>query len=49
MMSRSLTSAGSQTMAEFCEQVNPRVLLEMRRARPFPEMRRVQESFGFVD
>lgn len=30
---------------EFCEQVNPRVLLEMRRARPFQEMRRVQESW----
>ncbi len=32
-------------MTEFCEQVNPRVLLEMRRLRPFPEMRRVQESW----
>jgi phosphatidylglycerophosphate synthase len=32
-------------MTEFCEQVNPRVLLEMRRTRPFPEMRRVQESW----
>jgi len=32
-------------MTEFCEQVNPRVLLEMRRARPFPEMQRVQESW----
>jgi archaetidylinositol phosphate synthase len=32
-------------MTEFCEQVNPRVLLEMRRARPFPEMKRVQESW----
>lgn len=31
-------------MTEFCEQVNPRVLLEMRRTRPFPEMR-VQESW----
>jgi archaetidylinositol phosphate synthase len=35
-------------MTEFCEQVNPRVLLEMRRARPFPEMRRVQESWFAV-
>ncbi len=32
-------------MTEFCEQVNPRVLLEMRRTRPFPEMQRVQESW----
>ena len=37
--------ADSQTMAEFCEQGNPRVLLEMRRARPFPDARRVQESW----
>jgi len=39
------TNPGSQTMTEFCEQVNPGVLLEMRRARPFPEMRRVQDSW----
>jgi archaetidylinositol phosphate synthase len=45
MASRFLANTGSQTMTEFCEQVNPRVLLEMRRARPFPEMRRVQESW----
>ncbi len=45
MASRFLASPGSQTMTEFCEQVNPRVLLEMRRVRPFPEMRRVQESW----
>ncbi|MFI5107079.1 MAG: CDP-alcohol phosphatidyltransferase family protein, partial [Terriglobales bacterium] len=32
-------------MTEFCEQVNPRVLLEMRRTRPFPEVTRVQESW----
>jgi phosphatidylglycerophosphate synthase len=37
-------------MTEFCEQVNPRVLLdlrnaEMRRTRPFPDMLRVQESW----
>jgi phosphatidylglycerophosphate synthase len=32
-------------MTEFCEQVNPRVLLEMRRARPFPEMQRLQQSW----
>ena len=36
---------GFQTMTEFCEQVNPRVLLEMRRLRPFPDMLRVQESW----
>jgi phosphatidylglycerophosphate synthase len=34
-----------QNMIEFCEQVDPHVLLEMRRARPFPDMRRVQESW----
>jgi archaetidylinositol phosphate synthase len=37
--------AGIQTMMEFCEQVNPRVLLEIRRKRPFPDMLRVQESW----
>src|ERR1700730_3827923 len=37
--------AGSESMTEFCEQVDPRVLLEMRRSHPFPEMRRVQESW----
>jgi archaetidylinositol phosphate synthase len=36
---------GAQTMTEFCEQVNPSVLLEMRRKRPFPDMLRVQESW----
>ena len=44
-MSRFLASPGSQTMTEFCEQVNPRTLLEIRHAQPFPEMRRVQESW----
>jgi archaetidylinositol phosphate synthase len=34
-----------KAMTEYCEQVNPRILLEMRRARPFPEMQRVQESW----
>ena len=34
-----------ETMTEFCEQTNPRVLLEMRRTRPFPDMLRVQESW----
>src|SRR5271156_1466554 len=42
--------AGSKTMTEFCEQVNPRILLEMRRARPLAElpeeMRRVQDSWS---
>lgn len=32
-------------MTEFCEQVNPRVLLEMRRVRPVPDMQRIQESW----
>src|SRR5580704_13669496 len=49
MASRFLASPGSQTMTEFCEQVNPRVLLEMRRAQPFPEMRRIQESWIAAD
>jgi phosphatidylglycerophosphate synthase len=34
-----------QPMTQLCEQVNPRILLEMRRARPFDETTRVQESF----
>src|SRR5579863_2963256 len=40
-----MATTGPQTMTEFCEQVNPRVLLEMRRMRPFPDMLRVQESW----
>jgi phosphatidylglycerophosphate synthase len=40
-----VATLNSQTMTEFCEQVNPRVLLEMRRTRPFPDMLRVQESW----
>jgi phosphatidylglycerophosphate synthase len=40
-----MTGAGVQVMTEFCEQVNPGVLLEMRRKRPFAEMHRVQESW----
>ena len=43
-----MASPNSQTMTEFCEQVNPRVLLEMRRTRPFPHMLRVQESWVAV-
>jgi phosphatidylglycerophosphate synthase len=45
MASHSAVTPGSQTMTEFCKQVNPRVLLEIRQARPIPEMRRVQESW----
>jgi archaetidylinositol phosphate synthase len=33
MPSRVVVSAGSQTMMELCEQLNPRVLLEMRRVQ----------------
>ncbi len=40
-----MATPNSRTMTEFCEQVNPRVLLEMRRTRPFPDMLRVQESW----
>ncbi len=45
MASPSSPSLGSQVLTEFCEQVNPRVLLEIRRTRPFPDIRRVQESW----
>jgi archaetidylinositol phosphate synthase len=40
-----MATAGSKAMIEFCEQVEPRILLAMRRARPFPDMQRVQESW----
>ena len=40
-----MATPGTQTMTEFCEQVNPRVLLEMRRKRPVPDMLRLQESW----
>lgn len=40
-----MSTRGLQTMTEYCEQVNPGVLLEMRRIRPFADMRRVQESW----
>jgi archaetidylinositol phosphate synthase len=40
-----MLTPNSQAMTEFCEQVNPRVLLEMRRTRPFPDMLRLQESW----
>lgn len=45
MSSRFIEGIASRTMTDLCEQVNPRVLLEIKRARPFPEMRRVQESW----
>lgn len=38
-------TSGHHTMTEFCEQVNPRVLLEIRRKRPFPDMLRLQQSW----
>jgi len=40
-----MVPSGSHTLTEFCEQVNPGVLMEMRRKRPFPEVLRVQESW----
>lgn len=43
-----MATSGSHTMTEFCEQLNPRVLLEIRRKRPVPEMLRVQESWTAV-
>jgi len=33
------------TITDFCEQVNPHLLLEMRRQPPAPDMRRVQQSW----
>lgn len=51
-----MATADSKTMTEFCAEVNPRILLEMklRHARPLPaapneapvEMRRVQQSWS---
>lgn len=40
-----MAPAGSQTMMEFCEQVNPHLLLEIRKRRPVPDAVRVQESW----
>ncbi len=40
-----MATSQPQAMTEFCEQVNPRVLLEIRRKRPFPDMLRIQESW----
>lgn len=42
-----MATTGSQSMMEFCEQVNPGVLREMRR-RPLPDTLRVQESWVAV-
>jgi len=39
-----MVSSGLQDVIEFCEQVNPEVLQEMRRA-PFTGTRRIQESW----
>jgi archaetidylinositol phosphate synthase len=38
-----MATPNSQTLTEFCEQINPRVLLDIR--HPFPDMLRVQESW----
>ncbi|HLV86924.1 MAG TPA: CDP-alcohol phosphatidyltransferase family protein [Candidatus Sulfotelmatobacter sp.] len=43
-MGTSGTRSGTAAMAEFCEQFNPRLLLEMRR-RPLRDVVRVQESW----
>jgi archaetidylinositol phosphate synthase len=45
MANRSVARTKSQTMAEFSEQMNHSMLLEMKQARPNSEMRRVQESW----
>ena len=45
MSSHAITGRSSQTMTEFCEQVDPKLLVEMRRTPAFGEMRRVQESW----
>jgi archaetidylinositol phosphate synthase len=36
----------SQTLTEFREQANPRVLIEIKHARPLPAIRRVQDSWS---
>ncbi len=38
-----MATPNAQVLTEFCEQLNPRVLFELR--RPFPDMLRVQESW----
>ena len=38
-------ASGSHAMTEFREQVNPKMLLDIRRKRPVPDAKRVQESW----
>src|SRR6202140_4187282 len=45
MASHFFAGSGSQTMAEFSEQMNPSMLSEIKRTQPIGEMRRVQESW----
>jgi archaetidylinositol phosphate synthase len=45
MPSRLVANVNSRTMPDSCEPVNQPARLGMRRARPFPEMRRVQQSW----
>jgi len=40
-----MATSGPHTMTEFCEQLNPRALSEIRRKRPVADMLRVQESW----
>jgi archaetidylinositol phosphate synthase len=40
-----MATQGSHTMTEFCEQVNPRILSEMRQKRASSDTHRVQESW----
>ncbi len=40
-----MANLSSRSMTEFCGQAKPRRLAEMRRARPLPDMRRLQESW----
>ena len=39
-----MAAAGSQTMAEYCEQIDPRLLVEVKRQGRFPNAVRVQAS-----
>jgi archaetidylinositol phosphate synthase len=45
MVSPEIAKLGSRAMTEYCEQLNPGMLLEMRRGRPFPDMLRIQQSW----
>jgi archaetidylinositol phosphate synthase len=40
-----MANLSSHSMTEFCEQIDPHMLLEMRRCGPFPQMLRLQESW----